>query len=127
MAKKHQSVIYTLNAKMSEKAEAQIKVNETNDTLAGVNEHVQEMEEAILVVKEQIVKEKAEARVKRDLLVKEKIETLKLAREQEMANETKKKDVDILKSDLNETEKTLRIIYRENEKLDGKQKKRGQC
>lgn len=103
---------------MSEKAEAQIRVNETNDTLNGVNETVAEIEDGIIVLREQIVKEKAECQDKRDLLVKEKLETLNLAREQEKLNADKSKEVEILKSNLKETEKTLGVIVKENERLD---------
>ncbi len=54
LMKRHHQVIQELNAKMAEKAEAQIRVNETNDVLAGVNERVKEAEEAILVLREQV-------------------------------------------------------------------------
>lgn len=118
LSKNHESIVYNLNVKMSEKAEAQIRVNETNDTLNGVNETVAEIEDGIIVLREQIVKEKAECQDKRDLLVKEKLETLNLAREQEKLNADKSKEVEILKSNLKETEKTLGVIVKENERLD---------
>lgn len=118
LSKNHESIVYNLNVKMSEKAEAQIRVNETNDTLNGVNETVAEIEDGIIVLREQIVKQKAECQRKRDLLVKEKLETLDLAREQEKLNADKSKEVEILKSNLKESEKTLGVIVRENERLD---------
>ena len=54
LAIRHQEVIKELNAKMAEKAEAQIRVNETNDELDMVNINVDEIEEEILVLKEQV-------------------------------------------------------------------------
>ncbi len=56
LAARHHKVIQELNKKMAEKAEAQIRVNETNDVLAGVNEKIKEAEEAILLLKEQVNK-----------------------------------------------------------------------
>lgn len=54
LAIRHQEVIKELNAKMAEKAEAQIRVNETNEELDMVNINVDEIEEEILVLKEQV-------------------------------------------------------------------------
>lgn len=102
---------------MSQKAAAQIQVNETKDELESVNEKTHQIEEEIIALKEQVVKEKAIAREQRDLLVKEKIETLNLARDQEAANASKAKELDIVQSNLKETEKVLRLVFRENEKL----------
>ena len=119
LAKTHQSIIYDLNKKMSQKAAAQIQVNETKDELEGVNEKTRQIEEEIIALKEQVVKEKAVAREQRDSLVKEKIETLNLARDQEAANSSKAKELDIVQSNLKETEKVLRLVFRENEKLTG--------
>jgi hypothetical protein len=76
------------------------------------------MEEAIIFLKEQVVKEKNEARLQKNQLDQEKLETLGKARDQEALNEIKSKEVDVVKSNLKETDKTLRIIFRENEKLE---------
>ena len=93
LTKNHESIVYNLNLKMSEKAKAQIKVNETNDILTDINEVVAELEEGIIALREQIVKEKIECQEKRDLLVKENLETLNLARVQEASNQAKSKEV----------------------------------
>ena len=111
-------MIYDLNAKMSDKAEAQIRVNETYDTLKSVNETVADMEEAIIQLKEQVVKEKNEARLIKNQLDEQRLQTMKKSRLQEELNTAKSKEVEIVKSDLKETDKSLRFVFRENEKLE---------
>ena len=118
LSRTHQDVIYDLNAKMSDKAEAQIRVNETYDTLKSVNETVADMEEAIIQLKEQVVKEKNEARLIKNQLDEQRLQTMKKSRLQEELNTAKSKEVEIVKSDLKETDKSLRFVFRENEKLE---------
>lgn len=118
LEKKHEDYIQSLNEYMAQKAVCQIKLNETRDTLRETNSHTIELEEDMLVLKEALVNEKLIARNEKLILEEETNKTRSKYLKQEEFNEIKEREVQELRKRLDQTDKLLRTIYRENERLE---------
>jgi hypothetical protein len=115
---KHENIIKSLNDYMAQKAAVQIKLNETRDNLRETNSVTLELEDDMLVLKETLVNEKLIARKEKNILEDEtQITSLEVIKQEEL-NEHKGREVEENQKKLDHTEKSLRTIYRENERLE---------
>ncbi|XP_013404128.1 myosin-2 heavy chain-like [Lingula anatina] len=118
MRKKHEEIIATLNVRLAEKATNQISLNETRDQLRATNQNIVNLEENILILKEDMIQERADARMEKKRLKKAVYDTTMKVREQRDANIVKKKELDALLEKLAESEGQLDMIRKSIRRYD---------
>merc|ERR1712226_256999 len=103
----HEEIIAQLNQRMAQKASKQISLNETRDKLRDTNQKIVDLEEGILQLKEDLIQERAEARIEKKKLKKAVYDTTMKTKDQKETNLVKKKELDELQEQVNETEERL--------------------
>ncbi|XP_077997710.1 uncharacterized protein LOC144450834 isoform X2 [Glandiceps talaboti] len=106
----HEEVISQLNQRMADKATKQITLNETRDRLRETNQKIVDLETGIVILKEDMIQERADARQEKKRLKQAVHDTTKKTKKQKEANINKKKDLDILKEEVMESENNLHGI-----------------
>ncbi|KAH9509105.1 hypothetical protein Btru_049032 [Bulinus truncatus] len=106
----HEEIISQLNQKMADKAMMQIALNETRDKVRQANQDIEDIEDAILQLKEDLIQERTEARQEKKQLKKSVMETQQKTKEQKEQNIEKKKELDSLQELLMDSEGRLESL-----------------
>ncbi|XP_065063055.1 myosin-2 heavy chain-like [Rhopilema esculentum] len=107
LTSQHERMVAVLNQTLTDRANMQIKLNETRDHLRETYRKISDVEKALIDIEVEMEEDKEEARINKDKLQKSVKETKKKVEEQATANLIKSKEIKKIQSELNDQELEL--------------------